>query len=257
VAVSSNSALQSQVDSLSAEVQSLKAQAKPADAASASQVAALDSKVNELAAKKESKDNMVFFRGGYARADRKRDGVSIRSNAIGGANGALGITGAKERADNDAWYFGAGLDFSLDDNLFGLMDKTEVLAEIMFEYKEFNDTVQGNILASNIVNTADLGTRDVTVSQFTLAASPKIKFMKGSDFRPWVIPAGFVMNVISPPSESITVLEPGLMFGAGADYRIWKNLYVGADARYIYTPSTVDGVQTNGMTAGGYIGIGF
>jgi len=241
-----NSALQSQVDALNAKVNAL--ENKPAPV------------MPEPVAVAKTQDNMVFFRGGYANSDRKRDGVSIQTNAVG-SPGVLAGIGARERADNDAWYFGAGLDFSLNDNLFGLMDKTEVLGEIMFEYKEFNDTVKGNALATTVVNNQGVALngsipRDVTVSQFTLTASPKIKFMKGSDFRPWLIPFGFSMNVISPPSESITVMAPGVMFGGGADYKIWKNLYIGADARYHLIPAT-DGVNPSGFTAGGYLGIGF
>jgi opacity protein-like surface antigen len=275
VRISDNSAVQAQIDALKGEVSSLKAQAaQNADNASKAQVDALDSKVAALEAKKETKNNMVFFRGGYARSDRKRDGVSIDSNTVGGGANVSPLNlvpGKNERADNDAWYFGAGMDFSFDDNLFGLMANTEVLGEVMFEYKEFNDTVKGNDLATDLVrnngndgaggkpflNAANIGPRDVTVSMFTLSASPKIKFMKGSAFRPWIIPAGFSMNVISPPSESITVLNPGVMFGAGADYNIWKNIYVGVDARYNWTPSRIDGVPTSGMTAGGYLGLGF
>ena len=92
---------------------------------------------------------------------------------------------------------------------------------------------------------------------FSLSASPKVKFLKGSDFRPWIVPVGFALNVISPPSESITVLQPAMMFGAGADYRIWKNFYVGADARYNLSFNKLDGVDTDGFEAGGYLGIGF
>jgi hypothetical protein len=47
------------------------------------------------------------------------------------------------------------------------------------------------------------------------------------------------------------------MFGAGADYKLWKDIYVGADARYHWTASDLDGVKTDGYTAGGYLGIGF
>lgn len=204
-------------------------------------------------AKERSKDNMVFFRGGWAHAYRQRNGVSIQSN--------VAPINAQEQSDRNAWYFGAGLDFSVDDNLFGLMDNTEVLAEVMFEYKEFADKVAGNALADNgapLTGGEASIPRDVTVSQFTLNASPKIKFLKGSDFRPWVIPVGFAMNIISPPSESITVLQPALMFGLGADYRVWKNVYVGADARYQQNIGrTLDGVQTNGFSVGGYLGLGF
>ena len=194
----------------------------------------------------KSKDNMVFFRGGFASMDHKRNGVSITSE--------VAPVGAQDQADKDAWYMGAGFDFSLSEDAWGLSDSTEVLAELMFEYKEFASNVQGNALANNPTQLAGgaLNPRSVTVNQLSLSASPKIKFMKGSDFRPWIIPAGFAMHIISPPSESITVLNPGIMFGAGADYRIWKDIYVGVDGRYHLTSAAADGVNTDGFTAGGY-----
>ena len=46
-------------------------------------------------------------------------------------------------------------------------------------------------------------------------------------------------------------------FGAGADFKVWKNVYVGIDARYNLTFQTVDGVDINGMTTGAYAGFGF
>ena len=90
-----------------------------------------------------------------------------------------------------------------------------------------------------------------------MTAAPKIKFLEGYRFRPWIIPAGLGIHVISPPSESITVLIPGVMFGAGADYRIWKDFFVGVDARYHLTSGRTDGIKIDGVTAGGYLGIGF
>ncbi|MEY3280047.1 MAG: hypothetical protein RL674_32, partial [Pseudomonadota bacterium] len=102
-----------------------------------------------------------------------------------------------------------------------------------------------------------VNTQSATVNALTLAASPKIKFFKGSNFRPWLIPAGMEITVISPPSDAITVLNPGMMFGAGADYKIWKDIYAGADVRYHHSFDTVDGVNSDGLTAGGYLGLGF
>lgn len=188
----------------------------------------------------DQKAHMVFFRGGYARSNDLRNGVSIQSGGIGGAGG---------QADRDAWYIGAGLDFNLTNDVWGLMPNTSVLSEVMFEYKEF-----GSKVASNALPPPGSG---VNVSQFTLTAAPKIKFFEGSRFRPWIIPAGLGLHVISPPSESITVLIPGVMFGVGADYQIWKNFFVGIDGRYHLTSGRNDGIKIDGMTAGGYIGMGF
>lgn len=194
--------------------------------------------------------HMLFFRGGFAHSDHLRNGVSIQSN--------VAPIGMQDRAGKDAWYVGAGFDYSLTNDVWGMLPGTSVFAELMFEYKQFGNKVKGNPLANNPTQLAGgaLNPRNVTVSQFTLTAAPKIKFMDGSKFRPWIIPAGLAIHVISPPSESITVLEPGVMFGAGADYNIWKTMYVGADARY-HLAGKIDGVDVSGFTVGGYLGIGF
>jgi len=175
--------------------------------------------------------NMVFFRSGFSNEDVARTDI---------------LTGTGN--SRDGWYFGAGLDLNVSDDLFGFSDDTEFLAEIMFDYKEFGTAP----LASAV------GGGPVTLSKFTLSASPKVKFMKGSKFRPWIIPIGFAINVISPPSAGVTVLEPAMMFGIGGDYNIWNSLYVGADFRYnLAIGSTLDGVDTDGLTTGAYIGFGF
>lgn len=199
----------------------------------------------------ESGKHMVFFRGGFAHSNHTRNGVSIQS--------AVAPVGAQDQAGKDAWYIGAGFDFNLTNDVWGFLPGTSVFAELMFEYKQFSNGVLGNALANNPTQLANgaLNPRKVTVSQFTLTAAPKIKFLEGSRFRPWIIPAGLALHVISPPSESITVLQPGVMFGVGADYNIWKAIYVGADARYQLAGGKIDGVNVNGFTVGGYLGIGF
>jgi len=76
--------------------------------------------------------------------------------------------------------------------------------------------------------------------------------------------------VISPPSSGVTVLNPGLMLGTGLEYRVWKELWVGADFRYNFTGGDLDykaklpngttvynKTNTDGLTAGAYIGFGF
>lgn len=205
----------------------------------------------EKAAQAGRKSRMLFFRGGFTHAMQGRHGSSITSNVV--------PVGAQDTADENGWYIGAGVDFGLTDDLWGYLPKTDVSGEIMFEYKQFANDVQGNALANIPTQLAGgtLNPRDVTVSQFTLTASPKIKFMAGSKFRPWVIPAGLAIHVFSPTSESITYLTPGVMFGAGFDYNIWKDFYVGIDGRYHLTAGKSDGVRVDGMTAGGYVGIGF
>ena len=200
--------------------------------------------------------NMVSFRGGYARNNNDRFGdILTDTKGIAGSNG-----------EKDGWYVGASLDLVLSDDLFGLHDSIEVLGEIMFEYKEFDKqsydagtalpTVVSTVLSGNHPS-LDGTSGSVKVSQFTLTASPKVKFMKGSRFRPWIIPVGLAIHVISPPSDGVTVLEPGMHFAAGADVRVWNNIYVGADVRYNLVFGKLDGVDMNGFTTGAYVGFGF
>jgi hypothetical protein len=257
-------ALESQLQAMQSEIRNLRAaQGHHVDPDTA-KVQELDQWMNTVKAEghssKGAKDNMMFFRGGYSRATNgARGGFSavpgLTSGAAGGvlhagdpdnSFGASGDPLVGNGIDSDAWYFGAGFDFSLNDNLFGMMHGTEVMAELLVDYKEYADRTFSAVTGQN-----------VTTNQLTLAASPKIKFLKGHDFRPWLIPAGFEVNVISPPSGAVTVLNPGMMFGAGADYKIWKDIYAGADVRYHYTADDIDGVDTDGITAGGYIGLGF
>lgn len=210
----------------------------------------MTSKHNEFERTVARRDRVLFFRGGYAHNLQGRNGSSIQSN--------VAPIGVQEAGDNNGWYVGAGLDWSLTRDAWGLIPKTNVYAELMFEYKKFGVS-QGGALANmptTLVGAPD-NPRGVTVSQFTVSAAPKIKFMEGSDFRPWIIPAGFAVHVVSPTTESITYLAPGMMFGAGFDYRIWKEFFLGADARYHETFGKTDGVNVSGLTAGAYLGIGF
>ncbi len=199
----------------------------------------------------DRKSRMLFFRGGFTHAMQRRNGSSIASE--------VAPVGAQDNADRDGFYIGAGLDWSLTQDAWGILPNTSIFAELMFEYKEFSNSVQGSALANAPTQLAGgaLNPRNVTVSQFTLSASPKIKFMEGSKLRPWIIPAGLAMHVYSPTSESVTYLTPGVMFGAGVDYNIWKDFYIGIDGRYNLTAGKSDGVRVDGMTAGAYLGIGF
>ena len=202
---------------------------------------------------KQAQENMIFFRGGYARNDVKRSDLLPGDSILN-----------QGKTNQDGYYIGAGFDFGLTDDIWGLMDDTQVLAELMFDYRNLGQqNFPGNNPLATLVNNVAPGAQGtsnintVTVSQFTLGASPKIKFMKNNAFQPWLIPFGLTVNVISPPSNGVTVLNPGMQFGTGAEYAIWKAIKVGADVRYNLTGRSVDGVNTNGLTAGGYLGIGF
>lgn len=283
-------ALEAQLQAMQYELQTLRAEAsRPAVNADSAKVQELDQWMNSVKAepassKSGAKNNMVFFRGGFGYNDQARNdlltGNQFAANYLGYGDGMT---------DQQGWYTGAGFDFSLTDDVWGMANNTEVMAELMFEYKNFgkktfsgtnaisgpltgspdanapactliNLAANGGNSGTGFGNSVPAGTANcngVTVTQFTLTAAPKIKFMKGSAFRPWIIPVGLGIHVISPPSNGVTVLNPGAMFAAGAEYQLWKEIRLGLDARYHWTGYDADGVNTNGLTAGGYLGIGF
>jgi hypothetical protein len=249
--------LEAQLQAMQDEIISLRAAVDAA--ASAKKVDANSQKVQELdawmadvkskPAEKKSKDNMIYFRGGYSMNDQS---MAATTNSYNGQSGSLpGST----TGDSNGWNVGAGMDFSLDDNLYGLMKNTELLGELDINYVDMG-TFNGSVTQA----TAEI-TAPATVSQsmMRLSASPKIKFLKGEKFRPWIIPVGLTLNFISPPSQvnTISYLKPGMNFGTGVDYNVWKSIYVGADVRYFLATTDLDGTNVNGLTAGGQIGLGF
>lgn len=211
-----------------------------------------DIKTERIGSDITEKTRMLHFRGGFAHMMNQREGVTIQ-------NPVLPI-GAQDQADKQGWYVGAGIDWGLTRDMWGLLPKTTVFAELMFEYKQFGSHVLGNGAVGNAPSMLAGGAYNpinVTVSQFTVSASPKIKFFEGSKIRPWIIPAGLAVHVMSPPSNSITYIVPGVQFGAGVDYNIWKDFFIGIEGRYQLTAGKSDGINLSGMTAGGYVGIGF
>lgn len=250
--------MQQGMQAMQGELERLKSQpapvAQPADSTQPRDTAVAAAPVAPAPAApvvERNKNNMVFFRGGFAHSSQHRNGLVFQSDVV--------PLGAQDRPDKNAWYFGAGFDWNLTDDTWGMVPRTSVLAELMFEYKQFSSHVQGNALANMPSQLAggSLNPHSVTVSQLSIYASPKIKFMEGSRFRPWIIPAGFGMHIISPPGESASFFIPGVVFGGGAEYRIWKDFYAGIDARYHITGGKKDGIDVDGLTAGGYLGIGF
>jgi hypothetical protein len=219
----------------------------------------LETQVAEEAAKEAAKNNMVFFRGGFAQLAQRRGNELLTTSVLNGDANSY---------NQDGWYVGAGMDFRASDDLFGLTDLVALDAELMFQYQNYGTS------SNSLVNFASAGTLWVEnqVTMFTLSASPKFKFnLMENNFRPWVIPFGLALQVVSPPSSGVTVLNPALMLGTGLEYRIWKDIWLGTDFRYQFgggdlqysAISTANGgaalssTTTNGLQAGGYIGIGF
>ncbi len=296
-------ALESQVNQMASMMQEMqselsrvKAMASSGDNAKVLELDQWMASVKSAPIIEASKDHMIFFRGGYARNDGSRAGsiltdANARNEGTGGNVGGLGITtsqltGNSPNGNQEAWYFGAGFEFNLTNDLFGLIDNTSLLGEVTLNYKEFDDEdlnraplgtaandsasgaasaiapANGPVCGEGGLTTGGAGpygscSANVTVTQITLTAAPKIKFMHGSKFRPWIIPAGFGLHVISPPSDGVTVTAPGIFFGAGADYNVWKSITVGFDGRYHLVSNTTADVDLDGFEVGGYVGFGF
>ncbi len=252
--------LEAQLRAMQDEVAGLRAQVN-ATAPVAAAVSVDTQKVQDLDARmatveahsakhaSKAKNHMIYFRGGYAGNDSSMVATTNYANGVGQLTGTT-------KGQKDGWNFGAGIDVSLTDNMFGLMNKTELLGELDLNYVDLGTFTSG--LTSTIVTKA-LPTSSASQSMLRITAAPKIKFFEGSKLRPWIIPAGFTLNIISPPSQANTITElmPAMHFGTGVDYNIWKSIYVGADVRYNMAFGTLNGTNVNGLTAGGSLGFGF
>ena len=144
--------MQAQINALSGMMKSMQKELKRVKSAGGSQsLQEWENTVNAVKVLKQKK-NRVSFRGGFARNDNSRIGDILTDanwdGSGGGINiGGLGVntadlTGNNPNGDRDGWYFGAALDHHINSDLFGISDligvPMEVLAEIMFEYKEFD-----------------------------------------------------------------------------------------------------------------------
>jgi hypothetical protein len=190
--------------------------------------------------------NRVFFRGGYADLTSGRScELFTDGNCVAGQNGATG-----------GYYVGAGEDIMLTHDLWGMMKGIGLVGEIGVEFKRFNSKTVANSDTSGVTSVSNAGTSKVQLTMLTVDVAPKVKFRQGTNFQPWIIPVGLDFHVISPPSNQTTVLDIGVQFGAGAEYRIWRELWLGADARFHLASNQTNTVNNFG-TVGGYVAIGF
>ena len=206
--------------------------------------------------------NQVFFRGGavFGTSDRAGEVFTDVFNGLG--------AGPAQTDSDSGYYVGAGVELQMTKDVWGLLSGTEVLGEIGIEYRRFNSNSVLEAVpttAQTAVNAATnpAGTEgvvpvinEVAITMLTVSVAPKIKFLEGNRFRPWIIPVGLDFNAISPPSNSTTVLDIGAQFGVGAEYRVWKAFNIGVDGRY-HTTSGQTGVTADYGTIGAYVGIVF
>jgi len=193
-----------------------------------------------------STGNRVFFRGGYAGLNSDRAGeLFVDGHNAAGQNGGSG-----------GYYVGAGTDLMLSRDLWGMMKSVGIVGEIGVEFKRFNSRTVANSDTTGVTGVSNGGVAMVQLTMLTVDVAPKVKFMQGGDLQPWIIPFGLDFHVISPPSNQTTVLDIGVQFGAGAEYRIWKELWLGVDGRYHLASNQTNSVNNFG-TVGAYAGIGF
>ncbi len=194
--------------------------------------------------------NQVFFRGGWAGMTSDRAGETFTD--------AFGLTGRNN--GQYGYYVGAGLDLVLSKDVWGMLSKTWALGEIGVEFKRFDSNTVTVAVPSTCaaagITTCSVRRDQVQITMLTVDVAPKIKFMEGSRLRPWIIPIGLDFHVISPPSNATTVLDIGVQFGVGAEYRIYKAFHIGLDGRYHVSS---DQTQTSNSfgTADVYLGISF
>lgn len=284
-------ALQDQLNNLRSELQAVKS----AEPAQSQQVQQLDSRVSKVenetvqpvkqldnrVAKVETwvqqqppkvSGNMVFFRGGFMGLSENR-GNSVFTDLYN-------VGGLGPNNNDSGWYAGAGFDFLLSRDTWGILPGTWALAELGVEFSSVdskNAVLAVPTTAATLVNgtlTPVIGNQQML--QMTVSAGPKLKFLEGSKLRPWIMPVALDFRVISPPSETSNYLDIGAQFAAGADYELIPGIKIGADFRYHlaagltnpdYSAAQRAAFATLGITpnepdndywtAGGYLGIGF
>jgi hypothetical protein len=197
--------------------------------------------------------NQVFFRGGYAGTTSDRGGELFTD--------AHAVTGIRNGGDS-GYYIGAGLDLLMHKDFLGFKGMS-LLGEVGLEYKRFSSTDAigtGNLGVScsvaGTLGVCNTNPKTVQITMLTVDVSPKLKFMEGSAFRPWIIPIGLDFHVISPPSNQTNYLDIGVQFGAGAEYNFWGPLNLGIDGRFHLASNQTNTVNNFG-TVGTYLGILF
>ncbi|MDH5666702.1 MAG: hypothetical protein OEY86_01650 [Nitrospira sp.] len=187
------------------------------------------------------KGNRVFFRGGYVGMMSDRRG-EIFTDTLTRTNPA-----------DKGYYVGAGLDLLLARNLWGLLKGASVFGEINVEYK-WLQSARTTVAAPALLG--DTTPNKVNVTMLTVSVAPKLKFNEGKAFRPWIIPAGLDVHVISPPSNRTQYLDVGVQFAAGCEYQVWREFKVGIEGRYHLAANQTQTVNSF-WNAGPYVSIGF
>jgi hypothetical protein len=257
--------LQNQMQQMAEQMKAMQAELDRVKASTAT-AANTSGKVQELdqwmasvkGAPEESapKENIVRVRGGWGYANNPRGNAN---NAFGTLNGSADPLVGLGASSQSMYYYGAAFDYNINNDLFGLSQGTSFQIEFGLEYGQFANSRSSGLTGVGGLGGSAANTNGsvVAVNQIRINASPKIKFLEGSKLRPWLIPVGLDITVVSPPSGSVTVLGTGMNFGGGVDYDLFRGIIVGLDGRYHYSTSTINGVNTDGFTLGGSVGFKF
>ena len=203
------------------------------------------------ASAEEESGNMVVFKGGYMNLNRDRGGqIFSDTGGLAGTNGG-----------NSGWYAGAWLDLGLSKDVWGMMKGVTAIGEIGLQLNSISSDRVNNAAGSIAICTAGgtcptVSKQVVQLTMLTIDVAPKLKFMEGSVFRPWIIPIGLDFHVISPPSNMTGYLDIGVQFGAGFEYQVYKAFKLGADARYHLTADLTH-TDNSYFQVGPYVGIAF
>lgn len=198
----------------------------------------------------EESGNMVVFKGGFMNLNRDRGGqIFTDTNSLTGTNGG-----------NSGWYVGAWLDLGLSKDAWGLMKGVTGIGEIGLQFNNISsnrvNNTAGTLYKNATAATPITEAQQVQLTMMTINVSPKLKFLEGSAFRPWIIPIGLDFHVISPPSNHTGYLDVGLQFGAGLEYSLWKAFKLGVDGRY-HLAADLTHTDNSYFQAGPYLGISF
>ncbi|MFO0775338.1 MAG: hypothetical protein U0172_11810 [Nitrospiraceae bacterium] len=203
----------------------------------------------------EEVGNMIAFKGGFMRLD------SDRANAL--FTDARNPLGAGLNNSNNGWYVGAWLDLVMSKDAWGMKEGIWAVGEIGLQFNRINSKVVTNTTNIGVGTTPPAGLQvtstDPSLQQLTMVTidiAPKLKFMEGSAFRPWLIPIGLDIHVISPPSNQTQYLDVGVQFGAGFEWQVFKAFKLGVDARYHLTANMTNTVNSYAQV-GPYVGISF
>ncbi len=190
--------------------------------------------------------NRVFFRGGYGEllSDRAGELITDGHGAAGKNDGSGG------------YYIGGGADLMLTKDLWGMLPGVALVGEIGMEFKRWASANVANGDTTGVTGVCNGGVSKVQLTMLTVSVAPKVKFRQGTDFQPWIIPAGLDFHVISPTSSQINYLDIGVQFGGGAEFRVWKELWLGLDSRF-HLASNQTNTVNNYWTTGIYGAIGF